>query len=135
MFLYHEAQCLKKINSIFVTYLANVIIAPLDQVNYNFFVDSRCSTNSFEQGDLAEIPTGHATALAGIMSQRLILNMREVYHRKCVKGHESNFDATTWQAAMPVSTSDIPELDAMDFNAPAESTYGGGSEQSQDEVV
>ena len=74
-------------------------------------------------GDLSEIPTGHATALAGIMSQRLILNMRETYHRGCTKGHESVFDTTTWQAAIPISIAGSVEVEDIEFAATTASSF------------
>ncbi|KAI5116513.1 hypothetical protein M0805_001868 [Coniferiporia weirii] len=67
--------------AIFAAFAANLVISPIDK------------------GNLQEIPSGFANAVSGIMSQRLILNMRESYYSTCEPGRQSVFDLTTWRMA------------------------------------
>ena len=61
------------------------------------------------QGRYQHLPEGFATSISGIMSQRLILNIRMCYYGNVAPGTPENFTLSTWMAA-----SQMPRFQNLD---------------------
>ena len=117
-------ECGKKLTNdnqttrIFSAYLACAIMSPLDEVRIQFWSSRRIEDIGYHQGQLQEAPTAFTTAVSGIMTQRMILNLRASYTKSCNAGEESTFDLRTWQApnfSEPLTPTH--ELQAMEFES------------------
>ncbi|EJD01877.1 uncharacterized protein FOMMEDRAFT_157007 [Fomitiporia mediterranea MF3/22] len=103
---------------LFETLLFSMIDGNIDQgLNVVLSCDLRGLFSLFDHGANPEFPTGFATAVSGIMTQRLVLNLRSNYSRTCEFGTQHSFRMSTWRAADD-SLHDLDHTQDIQFSPP-----------------